>query len=243
MTFHSQGLTAATPLPLEPAVAWRFVSCSRSTDSCGPVDDLGGNDFELQRHSSIIRYSPSVESSAVGMFRPTTKRATQKGRSSADTRWFLEEIRRDWRPLDFLYAEVPLFSFDQGAYYFTGQDRRDLISRGIRSRVKSLADDARDEGEAFSTLSESALFLFIETIGPSVAPAIFRLESGNLRAVWKGGGGVQFALEFITEDRAQYVAFGRPSRREAIVRSVGIAGFEGAMLVAEAHKVKDLMFL
>ena len=242
MTYHSTKWTVAgTPPAFEPAVAKRFLINSNST-TMGAVDG-GLDNSEAQSLPNLLCYVSGAESSAIQTPPGAITRATRRRAAGAiDPKQFMSEVHRGATPLSRAFAKSDLFGFDEGAYGFTAQDRRQFVLKAARARLKALAVAAREEKEEFSAVSEAALLAFLEVNAPTVSPAIFLLESGNLRAVWKGKGGTQVALEFIGEDRAQYVAFGRPSKNEPMVRSVGVTGFEGAMVVAEAHKVKGLLF-
>jgi len=67
---------------------------------------------------------------------------------------------------------------------------------GIRARVFELMQDARLTNEPLSQLSLADLTTFLEGTPFTKRPAIFLLDNGNFRAVWKNADNEQAAFQF-----------------------------------------------
>jgi hypothetical protein len=109
------------------------------------------------------------------------------------------------------------------------------IEGQIEDRLRELRVDAQVEGEAFSEASASDLRQFIQSVGVTKGPAIFLLDNGNLRALWRGADGQQVGLQFLGGRRAQFVIF---SQREDPRMMMRVAGID-SIVETRARIVRD----
>src|SRR5205823_14499104 len=82
-----------------------------------------------------------------------------------------------------------------------------MIEGQIEDRLRELHVDAQVEGEAFSEESVSDLRRFIQSVGVTNRPAIFLLDNGNIRALWRSTDSQQVGLQFLGGRRVQFVIF------------------------------------
>jgi len=77
----------------------------------------------------------------------------------------------------------------------------------IETRIRELLRDASLANEPFSQNSLSDLFLFMSQISFDRRPAIYLLDNGNFRTVWKNAENEQAALQFRGDDIVHCVFF------------------------------------
>jgi hypothetical protein len=96
------------------------------------------------------------------------------------------------------------------------------IEGQIEDRLRELRVDAQVEGEAFSAASASDLRQFIQSVGVTKGPAIFLLDNGNIRALWRSLDGQQVGLQFLGGRRTQFVIFAWRENPRMMTRVTGI---------------------
>ena len=112
----------------------------------------------------------------------------------------------------------------------------------IRRRLSDLKQIAISEGLPLSRDSETDLAIFIRDAARKPRPNLFLLENGNFRAVWKGKGGEQIALQFRGNSEVQFVIFACRSDPELMVRLCGRDTLKGIVRVIDALGVAELIF-
>jgi len=111
----------------------------------------------------------------------------------------------------------------------------------LARRIRQLKTDAVKSNEPFSEASEKALKSFLKSLPFGKAPSIFLMESGNLRAVWRGIDRRQIALQFRDEDDLQFVFFFKRNS-EQIRPAYGRDSAEGIIRQIEAFNLSGLLF-
>ncbi len=96
------------------------------------------------------------------------------------------------------------------------------IEAQIEDRLRELLVDAQVEGEAFSEASVADLRQFLGSVGVTKRPAIFLLDSGNIRALWRDVEGQQVGLQFLGGGRVQFVIFSIREDPRMMMRVAGV---------------------
>ncbi len=97
--------------------------------------------------------------------------------------------------------------------------------QAISLRIDRLRQQALADGELFNKRSESDFDRFILQPPFLKLPYIFLLESGNIRAVWKGSDGQHLGLQFLGDGEVEYVIF---ANRDDATRLARVAGRDSA---------------
>lgn len=109
--------------------------------------------------------------------------------------------------------------------YIAALEERAHINRQIRSqiaaRLRELQIDARLSGDPLSTASLLDLFRFLSSINLAHRPAIFLLDNGNFRALWKNSENEQVGLQFLGDEVVQYVIFSRRADHSMLTADSG----------------------
>jgi hypothetical protein len=96
------------------------------------------------------------------------------------------------------------------------------IERQIEDRLRELRVEAQIDGESVSEKSVSDLRQFAQSVGATKRPSIFLLDTGNIRALWRGSDGQQVGLQFLGDGRVQFVIFSWRTRPRMMMRVAGI---------------------
>jgi hypothetical protein len=97
------------------------------------------------------------------------------------------------------------------------------LTRGqIETRIRELRIEALRNNEKFSEKSLLDLRAFLRELPLLERPAIFLLDSGNLRVVWRNVIKEQLALQFLGNDIAQFVIFVLRQHPQLMSRTAGI---------------------
>ena len=91
----------------------------------------------------------------------------------------------------------------------------------IEDRLRELHIDALRNVEPFSDSSLADLRSFLESHPFGERPAIFLLDDGNLRAVWRNADKEQVGLQFLGGGIVQFVMFVRRRQPPMMSRSAG----------------------
>lgn len=81
------------------------------------------------------------------------------------------------------------------------------IKSEIEGRLRELQIDAVRSGDLLSQGSLGDLRAFLEPLEFAHRPAIFLLDNGNFRALWKNEANEQVGLQFLGGGLVQYVIF------------------------------------
>jgi hypothetical protein len=103
--------------------------------------------------------------------------------------------------------------------------RRSLQSTartGVEDRLREVLIGAQLASEPFLEASLEDFRTFIYSLPLLQRPAIFLLENGNLRALWRNDHNEQVGLQFLGDELVQYVIFFRRKRKPVILREAGI---------------------
>jgi hypothetical protein len=112
--------------------------------------------------------------------------------------------------------------------------QRQHINTEIEARLCELRLDAESNGALFSDASLHDLRAFLDTVPLARRPAIFLLDNGNLRTLWKNEANEQVGLQFLGNDRVQFVIFSQRQKSGVMAREAGIRPLsEVRALIAE----------
>lgn len=104
----------------------------------------------------------------------------------------------------------------------------------IESRLGELRVDAEANGQALSELSLADLRAFLGSRPLASWPAIFLLDNGNLRALWKNDAKEQVRLQFLGNREFQFVIFAQHRCDSAMACEAGTRSLSAIRaLVAE----------
>lgn len=99
---------------------------------------------------------------------------------------------------------------------------RQHIGREIEARLRELRGEAESNGERFSDASVHDLRAFLEALPLAKRPAIFLLDNGNLRALWKNEAKEQVGLQFLGKNEVQFVIFSQRENSGVMTREAGV---------------------
>jgi hypothetical protein len=100
--------------------------------------------------------------------------------------------------------------------------KNQLVNKAqIEDRLRELHVDALRNVEPFSESSLADLRSFLDSLSFTERPAIFLLEDGNLRAVWRNADKEQVGLQFLGGGIVQFVMFVRRRQPPIMSRSAG----------------------
>jgi hypothetical protein len=100
--------------------------------------------------------------------------------------------------------------------------QRRTIEGQIEDRLRELRVDAQLEGEPFSEESVVDLRQFIQSVGVTNGPAIFLMDNGNIRTLWRDADGQQVGLQVLGTRRVQFVIFSQRENPKMMMRAYGI---------------------
>lgn len=115
------------------------------------------------------------------------------------------------------------------------------FTQQIEHRISFLKAEARLEGEPFNPASEQYFWQFMNNLPFFRKPRIFLVDEGDIRAVWKGEGGVHIGLQFLGIDNVQYVIFAKRSEARDVSRVYGRDTFRGILRQITAFDIEDLI--
>jgi hypothetical protein len=99
---------------------------------------------------------------------------------------------------------------------------RQHIKTEIESRLRELRIDAESNGDAFSDASVNELRAFLDSLPLARRPAVFLLDNGNLRALWKNEAKEQIGLQFLGNGAVQFVIFSQRQNAGDMAREAGV---------------------
>jgi hypothetical protein len=111
----------------------------------------------------------------------------------------------------------------------------------IEDRLRELRIDAHVDEEAFSEESVRDLRQFVKSIGITKRPGIFLLDNGNVRALWRDADGQQVGLQFLGDEKAQFVIFSLRDNPRMMARIAGIDSVVGTRARIERDRVVHLI--
>jgi len=113
--------------------------------------------------------------------------------------------------------------------------------RAYRSRIAELREAGKEEDIEVNEASEIALWDFIKSLPATREGALFLMENGNFRLIWKGQKESHLALQFLGGREIQYVIFKRRKRAKQVCRVAGADTFDGIKRQIEAFELNALV--
>jgi len=112
----------------------------------------------------------------------------------------------------------------------------------IEDRLRELHVDALRNAEPFSESSLADLRSFLDSLPPIERPAIFLLDDGNLRAVWRNAAKEQVGLQFLGKDVVQFVMFVKRQQPPIMSRVAGTDALAKMRARIEGNDCAHLLF-
>ena len=91
-----------------------------------------------------------------------------------------------------------------------------------RNRIEALRGYGEDDEIKVSEDSERDFWAFVHSELLSEKAALFLTDNGNLRAVWKGEDSSHVGIQFLGQQKAEYVIFKRREVSEDVYRVAGV---------------------
>lgn len=113
--------------------------------------------------------------------------------------------------------------------------------QAYKDRIGALHADVLDNDISINALSRRDFLDFINSLPFLKRGALFLLENGNLRAVWKNARGDQVGLQFLGGRRIQFVIFKTRERTGEIARVAGRDDFKGVHAQISAFELNGLL--
>ena len=113
--------------------------------------------------------------------------------------------------------------------------------QAYRSRIEELREAGQEEDIAVNEASEKAFWNFIKLLPATREGALFLMENGNFRVIWKGPEESHLALQFLGGREIQYVIFKRRKRAKNISRVAGADTFDGIRRQIDAFDLNALV--
>jgi hypothetical protein len=108
--------------------------------------------------------------------------------------------------------------------------------------LRELHVDALRNAEPFSESSLADLRSFLASLSQIVRPAIFLLDDGNLRAVWRNAAKEQIGLQFLANGIVQFVMFVKRQHPPIMSRDAGTDALANMRARIEGNGCAHLLF-
>jgi hypothetical protein len=112
----------------------------------------------------------------------------------------------------------------------------------IEDRLRELHVDALRNAEPFSDSSLADLRSFLDSLSLIERPAIFLLDDGNLRAVWRNAANEQVGLQFLGKGVVQFVMFVKRQQPPIMSRAAGTDALANMRSRIEGNDCARLLF-
>ena len=112
-----------------------------------------------------------------------------------------------------------------------------------RRRIEDLRDYGEDDGIRVNEDSEGDFWSFVHSAPLSERAALFLMDNGNLRAVWKDRDLSHIGIQFLGQQKAEYVIFNRKKGSEDIFRAADIDTLSGVRKQIHAFDLTSLVSL
>ena len=113
--------------------------------------------------------------------------------------------------------------------------------QAYKDRIGALRADALYSDISINAFSEQNFLSFINSLPFFKKGALFLLENGNLRAVWKSALGDYIGLQFLGGQKTQFVIFKVRERPGEIARIAGRDDFKGVHTLISALELNGLL--
>ena len=113
--------------------------------------------------------------------------------------------------------------------------------QAYRDRIAELREAGREEDIEVNEASEKAFWNFIKSLPANREGALFLMENGNFRVIWKGPNESHLALQFLGGRDVQYVIFKRRKRATKVSRVAGADTFDGIKRQIDSFELNALV--
>ena len=113
--------------------------------------------------------------------------------------------------------------------------------QAYRNRIAELLEAGEEEDIAVNEASEKAFWNFIKSLPAAREGALFLMENGNFRVIWKGHNESHLALQFLGGREIQYVIFKRRKRAREVSRVAGADTFDGIKRRIDAFELSEIL--
>ena len=108
-------------------------------------------------------------------------------------------------------------------------------------RIKELRGYASEDGFQVNPSSEEDFWSFMNSALFGNRPGLVLMENGNLRAVWRGAESSHVGIQFLGEQKAEYVVFRRRTASDDVSRVAGIDTLNGIKQQIRAFGLASLV--
>ena len=108
-------------------------------------------------------------------------------------------------------------------------------------RIKELHGYAADDGIQLNPDSERDFWSFMDSIPIGNRADLILMDNGNLRAVWQGAGSSHVGIQFLGEQKVEYVVFKRRTDSDDVSRVAGIDTLNGVKKRIRAFGLASLV--
>ena len=115
------------------------------------------------------------------------------------------------------------------------------IRRAYQRRIAELSRYGLDDGISLNEASEKDFWAFVEATGSTSRAGLVLMDTGNIRAVWKGDDESHLGLHFLGDQQARYVIFKRRPASRHISRVAGTDTLEGIRVQIRAFGLTPLV--
>ena len=112
-----------------------------------------------------------------------------------------------------------------------------------RCRIVELRGYGEEDGIQINEESEKDFWLFVYSAPLSGKAAMFLMDNGNLRAVWKGEDSSHIGIQFLGQQKAEYVIFKRQKGTENVSRVADVDALSGVRKQIDAFNLTSLVSL
>ena len=112
---------------------------------------------------------------------------------------------------------------------------------GYARRIKELCDYAKDDGIQVNPASVRDFWFFVGSAQFANKASLVLMDNGNLRAVWKGDNESHVGIQFLGEQKAEYVIFKRRTASADVSRVAGIDTLSGVKRQISAFGLTSLV--
>lgn len=109
--------------------------------------------------------------------------------------------------------------------------------QAYKARIMELREAGEEEGIEVNESSERDFWAFIRVLPAIREGALFLMENGNFRVIWKGPDESHLGLQFLGNREIQYVIFKRRKRARKVSRVAGADTFDGVRRQIEGFRV------
>ncbi len=117
----------------------------------------------------------------------------------------------------------------------------DQVREAYSLRIEELKGYALEDEIEVIPASEQDFWAFVESLSSNKRASLVLCDNGNLKAVWKDTGANHLGIQFLGNERGEYVIFKRRQRASEISRVAGIDTLQGIKNQMTAFDIIDLV--